>query len=159
MAEPSSAIQAQPTPIPIFKGDGYEYWSIRMKTIIRSRDLWDLVEMGVDNSEKDQTHLKAAVKKDVHAMAIIQQAVHNQLFSRIAVASSVKDIWDILRMEFQGYDQVKAIKLQGLRRDFENLTMNEGELIGDYFSRIRLLLARSAPMGKLFRIRLLSKRC
>ena len=36
---------AQPL-IPIFKGEGYEFWSIRMKTLLKSQDLWDLVEQG-----------------------------------------------------------------------------------------------------------------
>ncbi|XP_076938224.1 uncharacterized protein LOC143606297 [Bidens hawaiensis] len=148
MAEPTSAIQTQPNPIPIFKGDGYEYWNIRMKTILGSRDLWDLVESGVDHSENDQTCLKAATKKDAHAMAIIQQAVHDQLFLRIAAARSAKETWDILKMEFQGDEQVKAIKLQGLRRDFENLSMNKGELVGDYFARIMAIVSQKRSYGE-----------
>ncbi|KAJ0452174.1 putative RNA-directed DNA polymerase [Helianthus annuus] len=148
MAEPTSAIQTQPTPIPIFKGDGYEYWCIRMKTILRSRDLWDLVETGVDETDKDQTRLKAAVKKDAHAMAIIQQAVHDQLFSRIAGATSAKETWDILRMEFQGDEKVKAVKLQGLRREFENLFMKEDELVGDYFSRVMAIVSQKRSYGE-----------
>ncbi|XP_076933304.1 uncharacterized protein LOC143599174 [Bidens hawaiensis] len=140
MAEPTSAVQTQPTPIPIFKGDGYEYWCIRMKTILRSRDLWDLIETGVNLADTDQNRLKTVVKKDAHAMAIIQQAVNDQLISRIAGASTAKETWDILKMEFQGEDQVKAVKLQGLRKDFENLSKKDGELVGDYFSRVMAII-------------------
>lgn len=32
--------------IPIFKGEGYEFRSIRMKTLLRSQDRWDLVDIG-----------------------------------------------------------------------------------------------------------------
>ncbi|KAJ0653431.1 putative RNA-directed DNA polymerase [Helianthus annuus] len=119
-----------------------------MKTILRSRDLWDLVETGVDETDKDQTRLKAAVKKDAHAMAIIQQAVHDQLFSRIAGATSAKETWDILRMEFQGDEKVKAVKLQGLRREFENLFMKEDELVGDYFSRVMAIVSQKRSYGE-----------
>ncbi|KAM0017627.1 putative RNA-directed DNA polymerase [Helianthus debilis subsp. tardiflorus] len=148
MAEPTSALQTQPTPIPIFKGDGYEYWSIRMKTILRSRDLWELVETGVNQADTDQSRLKTAIKKDAHAMAIIQQAVHDQLFSRIAAASTAKETWDILKMEFQGDEKVKAIKLQGLRREFENLSMHDGELVGDYFSRVMAIVSQKRSYGE-----------
>ncbi|TYJ98380.1 DUF4219 domain-containing protein [Cucumis melo var. makuwa] len=39
--------------ISIFKGEGYEFWSICMKTLLRSQDLLDLVEQGcVDPDDK-----------------------------------------------------------------------------------------------------------
>ncbi|XP_076928528.1 uncharacterized protein LOC143592513 [Bidens hawaiensis] len=148
MAEPTSAVQTQPTHIPIFKGDGYEYWCIRMKTILRSSDLWDLIETGVNLADTDQNRLKTTVKKDAHAMAIIQQAVHDQLFSRIAGASTAKETWDILKMEFQGDDQVKAVKLQGLRKDFENWSMKDGELVGDYFSCVMAIVSQKRSYGE-----------
>ncbi|XP_076947557.1 uncharacterized protein LOC143619546 [Bidens hawaiensis] len=120
-----------------------------MKTILRSRDLWDLVQDGVDEKEKDQGKLKNAQKKYAHAMAIIQQAIHDQLFSRVAAASTAKETWEILKLEFQGDSQVKAVKLQGLRRDFENLLMKEGEVIGDYFGRVMALVSQMRAFGEI----------
>jgi len=32
--------------VPIFEGEAYEFWSIQMKTLYISQDLWDLVENG-----------------------------------------------------------------------------------------------------------------
>jgi hypothetical protein len=32
--------------IPIFKGENYGFWSIKMKTLFLSQELWDLVENG-----------------------------------------------------------------------------------------------------------------
>ncbi|XP_076893818.1 uncharacterized protein LOC143545925 [Bidens hawaiensis] len=83
-------------------------------------------------------------------MAIIQQAVHDSLFSRVAAASMAKETWEILKMEFQGNSQVKAVKLQGLRRDFENLSMKEGEAIGDYFGRVIALVSQKRAYGEIF---------
>ncbi|XP_076929254.1 uncharacterized protein LOC143593534 [Bidens hawaiensis] len=148
MAEYTSMLPAAPTPILVFKGDGYEYWSIRMKTILRSRDLWDLVVTGFDETEQDLNKLKVAQKRDAYAMAVIQQAVHDQLFSRVAAASTAKETWEILKMEFEGDSQVKFVKLQGLRRDFENLSMNEGELIGEYFGRVMAIVSQKRAYGK-----------
>ncbi|XP_076960033.1 uncharacterized protein LOC143636277 [Bidens hawaiensis] len=148
MAEQTSTLPTAPTPIPMFKGEGYEYWSVCMKTILRSRDLWDLLTKGVDEAEKDAGKLKNSQKKDAHAMAIIQQAVHDQLFSRITAASSAKETWEILKMEFQGDTQVKANKLQGLRREFENLAMKESEAVGDYFRRVMALVSQKRAYGE-----------
>ncbi|XP_076952194.1 uncharacterized protein LOC143625847 [Bidens hawaiensis] len=148
MADHASTLPTAPSPIPMFKGEGYEYWSVRMKTILRSRDLWDLVTDGFDDKEKDSGKLKNSQKRDAHAMAIIQQAVHDQLFSRIAAASTAKETWEILKMEFQGDSQVKAVKLQGLRRDFENLTMKESEVVGNYFGRVMALVSQKRAYGE-----------
>ncbi|XP_076949821.1 uncharacterized protein LOC143622610 [Bidens hawaiensis] len=119
-----------------------------MKTILRSRDLWELVEEGVNEKETDQGKLNAAIKRDAHATAFIQRAVYDQLFSRIAATNSAKESWEILKMEFQGDNQVKAVKLQGLRRDFENISMREGELIGAYFSRVMAIVSQKRSYGE-----------
>ncbi|XP_076882598.1 uncharacterized protein LOC143531103 [Bidens hawaiensis] len=141
MSEPTAN-----TSIPVFKGDGYEHWNIRMKTILMSKDLWELVETGVPKGNANQ--LREAKKKDAKAMALIQQGVADQLFSRIAGASTAKETWDTLRIEFQGDSQVKSVKLQGLRRDFENLKMKNGEMIGDYFSRVMSIVSQQQAYGK-----------
>ncbi|XP_022007976.1 uncharacterized protein LOC110907282 [Helianthus annuus] len=52
------------------------------------------------------------LKRDAQALAVIQQGVHDTLFSRIAAAETSQDAWEILRMEFQGDSQVQAVKLQ-----------------------------------------------
>ncbi|XP_076891115.1 uncharacterized protein LOC143542409 [Bidens hawaiensis] len=51
-------------------------------------------------------------------------------------------------MEFQGDSQVKAVKLQGLRRDFENLTMKESEVVGNYFGRVMALVSQKRAYGE-----------
>ncbi|XP_076960957.1 uncharacterized protein LOC143637453 [Bidens hawaiensis] len=98
-------------PIPVFKGSSYEHWSIRIKTILRSRDLWDLVESGVEDKEKN------GPKRDAYAMAIIQQVV-------------------------------QSIKLQGLRRDFENLCMKDDESVGEYFSQVMEIVSLRMSFGE-----------
>ncbi|KAA0033340.1 DUF4219 domain-containing protein [Cucumis melo var. makuwa] len=75
--------------IPIFKGEGYEFWSISMKTLLRSQNLWDLVEQGYANPD-DKDKLRENRKKDSKALVIIQQAVHDSVFSRIAAATTSK---------------------------------------------------------------------
>eukprot|EP01018_Ginkgo_biloba_P014873 Gb_39751 [translate_table: standard] len=47
-----------PFQIPQFIGENYEYWSIKMKTLLLSQDLWELVENGF-NEPADQTALNA----------------------------------------------------------------------------------------------------
>ncbi|XP_076906600.1 uncharacterized protein LOC143562770 [Bidens hawaiensis] len=51
-------------------------------------------------------------------------------------------------MEFQGDSQVKAVKLQKLRRDFENLNMREDEPVGEYFSCVMGIVSQKRAYGE-----------
>lgn len=53
----------------------------------------------------------------------------DKIFSRIAPAVTSKEAWDALKSEFLGTPQVRLIKQQSLRREYENLKMNEGDNI------------------------------
>ncbi|XP_076955756.1 uncharacterized protein LOC143630706 [Bidens hawaiensis] len=67
-------------------------------------------------------------------MTIIQQGVHDSLFSRIAACESAKGTWETLQLEYQGDSQVQSVKLQSLRREFESMKTDEN--VGSYFSRV-----------------------
>ena len=70
--------------LPIFNGEKYEWWSIKMKTLLISQELWDLVEHGfVDILEptiEEKERLRETKKNDVNALFIIQQAIHETIF-------------------------------------------------------------------------------
>ncbi|KAK1437640.1 hypothetical protein QVD17_03434 [Tagetes erecta] len=148
MAESSAQGNSTASYVPVFKGEGYEHWSLRMKTILRGKELWDVVYLGVTATAEGPHNQREVKKKDAQAMTIIQQGVHDSLFSRIAAADSAKDTWDILRLEYQGDSQVQSIKLQGLRRAFENLSMKDDENIGDYFSRVMNNVGQQRSYGE-----------
>ena len=73
---------------------------------------------------------------DAKALFLIQQGVAESLFSRIIAAKTSKEALDKLREEFQGSAKVLAVKLQTLRRQFQNLQMRKSEKVKDYFSRV-----------------------
>ena len=91
-----------------------------MKMIFKSQELWDLVEEefeDVNPTEPDQ-RLRETPKKDARALFLIQQAIDDDIFSRIAAASTSHQAWEILKQEFLGDNKVITVKLQTLRRDF-----------------------------------------
>ena len=57
---------SQPT-LPIFKGENYGFWSIKMRTLFKSQDLWDLVENGYQEQD-EEARLKENKKKDSKAL-------------------------------------------------------------------------------------------
>lgn len=116
---------------PIFSGENYEFWRIKMMTIFKSHGLWNLVEKGFKTSDSEKKKaeesseddvdgkMAAVLMQDAKALGIIQNAVSDQIFPRIANAESSKMAWDLLYGEYHGGDQVRYVKYQNLRREFE----------------------------------------
>ncbi|XP_070672569.1 uncharacterized protein [Malus domestica] len=106
---------------PIFSGENYEFWRIKMVTIFKSYGLWNLVEKGISVSDSkkkkaktdedtdvdadDDEKMAAIFMKDAKALGIIQSAVSDQIFPRIANADSAKMAWDLLYVEYHSGDQ------------------------------------------------------
>ncbi|WOK96353.1 hypothetical protein Cni_G05060 [Canna indica] len=80
MGNNDNAMGATQPLIPIFKGEGYEFRSVQMQTLLKSQDLWDLVEQDYEDID-EETKLKENKKKDSKALVIIQQAIHDSIFS------------------------------------------------------------------------------
>ncbi|GKE88173.1 hypothetical protein Tco_1565648 [Tanacetum coccineum] len=85
MATSAGNINVSQPQIPIFKGDSYEFWSIKMKTLFRSQDLWDHIENNVESSNEAQT--KEYEKKDAKALVFIQQAVDESIFFKNCISN------------------------------------------------------------------------
>ncbi|KAM2363376.1 hypothetical protein ACFX1X_002443 [Malus domestica] len=151
---------------PIFNGENYEFWNIRMRTILRSHGLWDLVETGFtipesstvveiadEKKEKDaatqmSTNVAEIIMKDAKALGLIQGAVSDQIFPRISNEETSKGAWDILQQEFRGDKQVRNVKLQGLRREFEYTRMRDDESLSAYLTKLFDIMNQMRSYGE-----------
>ncbi|WKA06744.1 hypothetical protein VitviT2T_024629 [Vitis vinifera] len=61
-----------------------------------------------------------------------------------------KEAWDKLKLEYQGSDRTKQMKLLNLKRDFKSLTMQEDETITKYSDRIALIVNKIRSLGEEF---------
>ena len=109
-----------------------------MKTLFRSQEVWNLVDEGFEDDGSDEPNpaLREKRKKDARALFMIQQALDDEIFPRIASAVTAKEAWDILKQEYLGDKKVITVMLQSLRREFETSLMKEKEKVQDYLSRI-----------------------
>ncbi|KAM0955117.1 hypothetical protein ACFX2A_024040 [Malus domestica] len=131
-----------------------------MTTIFKSYDLWEMVqhgyelpEMEIDVLEEDLTEKQIATLKenrmnDARALGIIQGAVSDFIFPRIANEETAKAAWDTLQQEYIGDVKVRKVKLQSLRRDFEYTRMREYEPLKDYFSRLFDVVTQMKTYGE-----------
>ena len=71
----------------IFSGENYDFWSIKMKTLFVSIDLWEMVESGYEIPESTSSltnvqkkELKENKSKDAGALRMIQMGVSETIF-------------------------------------------------------------------------------
>ncbi|XP_017613851.1 uncharacterized protein LOC108458984 [Gossypium arboreum] len=133
--------------IPVFNGDNYEFWSIKMNTLFKSQELWDLVENGYPDDD-GEAKLRENQKRDNKALFFIQQVVHESIFSKIVAAETAKEAWTTLHMAYQGTSKVVTVKLQTLHRDFKTLQMKSGESVQDYLTRAAAVVNQVKSYGE-----------
>ncbi|KAA8549872.1 hypothetical protein F0562_001556 [Nyssa sinensis] len=135
--------------MPRLSKDNYENWSIEIKALFGSQDLWELVTDGymeptlqkeVAYTADEKKALKEQRKKDKKALFLLYQGLDESTFEKVAKATNSKQASEILATIFQGVDRVKRIHLQNLRGEFKALHMKEGEMVSDYFSWLLVIM-------------------
>ncbi|XP_076929477.1 UPF0481 protein At3g47200-like [Bidens hawaiensis] len=89
-----------------------------MKTLFKSEGLWDFVETEHVESSGYKVRQRNYQKQDAKALFLIQQAVDESLFSRIAAATSAKQAWSLLKTEFQ-----ESTKISVANTDHADITV------------------------------------
>lgn len=108
--------------MPIFTGKKYEFWSIKIKTLLKSQETWKKMEVGfVDQvgADEEADGLKWIKNNDAKELFLIQESVHDIVFSRIVTTTTSAEAWRILKKESQGSAKVLTVKLQTYHRDFK----------------------------------------
>ena len=136
---------------PQFNGENYDFWSVKMETILIAYDLWNVIELGIHTdsgltaeskteggeveSEKtssskgktveseEATVSKEARIKNAKALSIIQGELTDELFPRIRNEKTAQGAWNVLKGEYRGDKKVRAVKLQAVRGEFEYMRM------------------------------------
>ncbi|XP_014511765.1 uncharacterized protein LOC106770470 [Vigna radiata var. radiata] len=71
---------------------------------------------------------------------ILHQCISKAIFQKVSKAIAAKETWEILQDGYGSAGNIKEIKLQSLRRQYELLNMGEQETIEGYIGRIQVIL-------------------
>nr|XP_017187781.2 uncharacterized protein LOC108173372 [Malus domestica] len=102
----------------------------------------------IEVTEVEKPTLAEILMKDARALGLIQCAVSDQIFPRIVNEETSKGAWDILKQEFRGDKQVRSVKLQGLRREFEYTRMKDSESLSVYLTRLFDIMNQMKSYGE-----------
>ncbi|XP_020266700.1 uncharacterized protein LOC109842207 [Asparagus officinalis] len=126
-----------------------------MRTIFRAHDLWKLVEKGFEVPEDEDSLTLAEQKtlnlnymRDAKALGLIQNAVSDSIFPRISNEETAKAAWDILQEEYHGSEKVRAVKLQTIRKEFEQISMRVEERLDDFLTRFTNVINQLKTYGE-----------
>jgi len=76
------------------------------------------------------------MEKDGKAMFLIHQCVSSEIFKKNMRYENAMEIWDTLEILYSRDGKLKKVRLQAGRRQYEMLTMEEGESISQYFDKL-----------------------
>ena len=110
-----------PIQYPMLSDTNYEVWTVKMRLILRSLDVWTAIEERGANKEKDQD-----------AMTAIFQAIPVFVLMAIAGYPTAKEAWDALKEMRVGEDKIKRVRAQVLKRQLYKLEMTQNETIAEY---------------------------
>ncbi|RVW64360.1 hypothetical protein CK203_046996 [Vitis vinifera] len=124
---------------PVFNGENYQVWAVKMKAYLRGLGLWQWVEterqiqpLGNNptlNQIRDHEKKKLTLQELYLTSMLLSQ---NQFFTRIMACETPKKVWDKLKEMYLGSDRTRQMQILNLKRQFEVLRMKDNESIKEY---------------------------
>jgi len=129
--------------LPLFDGESYDLWSVRMQSYLEGVDLWDAVEENYVVQPLPENPTMAQIKnhkegktRKAKAKSCLFAGVSKMIQTRIMTLKSPKEIWEFLKEEYAGDDKIRGIHVLNLRREFELQRMKESETIKEYSNKL-----------------------
>lgn len=106
--------------IPKFDGD-YDHWKMVMENLLRSREYWPVVENdytlpreGEEQTYAQKKTLDDLMLKDLKAKNYLFQSLDKSILRTITKKGTSKQLWDSMKMKYQGNDRVRRAQLNRL---------------------------------------------
>ncbi|XP_022877128.1 uncharacterized protein LOC111395387 [Olea europaea var. sylvestris] len=142
---------------PIFDGENYQLWAVRMETYLEALDLWEAVEEDYEVPPLPNNPTMAQIKihkerrtRKSKAKATLYAAVSTTIFTRIMSLKSAKEVWDYLKEEYAGDERIRGMQVLNLIREFELQKMKESETIKEYSDKLLGIVNKVRLLGTEF---------
>lgn len=126
---------------PTLTKGNYTAWSMKMIVFMQAHGVWEAVEPSDPKAVIEE-------KTDKIALAMIYQAIPEEILLSLANKKTSKDAWDAIRTMCQGAERVKQAKVQTLRAEFEALSMKDTDQIDDFSVKINGVVSNIRALGE-----------
>ncbi|CAJ2644827.1 unnamed protein product [Trifolium pratense] len=142
---------------PIFDGEDYDLWAVRMEAFLDALDLSETVEDDYDVSslpkyptaEQMKTHKERKTKR-AKAKTCLFASVSQTVFIKIMTLKTPKEIWDYLKEEYKGDERIRSMQVMNLLREFELQRIKEDEIIKTYADKLLGIANKVRLLGTQF---------
>nr|XP_016514693.1 PREDICTED: uncharacterized protein LOC107831444 [Nicotiana tabacum] len=90
------------------------------------------------------------VQFNVEAQNLIYNAISGEEYEKISSCDTTKEMWDKLKVGYEGTSKVKETQINMLVHDYELFRMKEGESIEEVFERSSKIIGDLKTFGKLY---------
>ena len=128
--------------IPTLNDDNFHVWKHRIQLVLFLREADEFIKVDPP-SERDDGY-EAWHKSDRKARALIGLSLSDNHLEQVQHASSAKEMWQLILDIFEKHTLLNKL---AARRRFYTATMNDGEKVLEFASRVRQLAASLKSMG------------
>ncbi|XP_018473974.2 uncharacterized protein LOC108845224 [Raphanus sativus] len=122
---------------PMLTAANYTVWSMRMKIALKVNKVWETVEEGIKDEDKNNM-----------AMALLFQSIPEALILHIGELDNSKAVWDAIKARHVGADLVQESRLQTLMAEFDRIKMKETDTIDVFVGKLSEITSKSAALGE-----------
>ena len=115
----------------------YRIWSMSIEVYLDSHDLWQTM-IGEN----------ITMKKDRMALSAIINGIAEDMLGILDAMKTTKENWEILWQRNLGVDRVIQSWIEGLKRNFEMLTMAKTNSIADFVMKFTLIISELWNLGE-----------
>ncbi|MQL83791.1 hypothetical protein Taro_016282 [Colocasia esculenta] len=139
---------------PLFDGEDYQYCKTMMEFFLQgyAYQIWSIIEDGdlqiFKPKEEWTTEEKKKISLNSKAKSFMCCALIKQEFNRISTCKTVKDMWEMLRLTYEGTVKVKETRIDIMVTQYEKFKMKQGEFISQMYNEFTEIINGLASLGK-----------
>ncbi|XP_020989692.1 uncharacterized protein LOC110276928 [Arachis duranensis] len=90
---------------------------------------------------------KKKVELNAKAINMMHYSISFEEYQKVSRCKTTKEIWDKLQITYEGIEQVKEIRIDMLKKEYEMFDIIEGETIDKMFERFSVIINSLDAMG------------
>ena len=87
-------------------------------------------------------------KKDRQVMSILFSTISDEVTRELDVEKTAKQTWLTLKVKSGGVSRIRKARIQSLKRDYVNLSMDDDDLFLDYFGKLSCVVNELRSLGE-----------